>query len=192
VVNDEHVEEELLQRYFDGELAAPRAEEIARHLESCPRCAERRRSLAELHRAIAMAATERGQGLDSEALFARIEQGVRERPAPSAVERLSTRWRDFPEQRLRQIWVPAAGTLAAAAALLLFLRGTPQQVPEGAEPSRQNAGQDATATRTSIPNSEVEQVDFGGKAGTVFEVAVAEGISTSVVWINDDGELGEE
>jgi anti-sigma factor RsiW len=191
VVNDEHVEEELLQRYFDGELAGPRAEQIAQHLEVCQACAARRKALTELRRAIAIAATERGQGLDSEALFTRIEQSVRERPAPGVVERISVRWRDSPERRARQFWVPAAGTLAAAAALLLFLRGMPQQGPDGAVPNRDDVGQGATA-HVSVANSEVEQVDFGSKAGTVFEIALTEGVSTPVVWINDDGEPGEE
>jgi anti-sigma factor RsiW len=191
VVNDEHVEEESLQRYFDRELEAPRAEQVARHLEACPHCAERRTALAGLRQAIAVAVTERGHELDSEALFARIEQGIRERPAPGLAERLSVRWRDSPEQRTRQIWIPAAGTLAAAAALLLFLRGAPQQGAQGVVPGQDELGQGATA-RIAVPNSEVEQVDFGGKAGTVFEVALTEGVSTSVVWINDDGEQGEE
>jgi hypothetical protein len=35
-------------------------------------------------------------------------------------------------------------------------------------------------------SSEIVQVDFGGNAGTVFEIALADGVSTPVVWINDD------
>jgi hypothetical protein len=36
------------------------------------------------------------------------------------------------------------------------------------------------------PNSEISQVDFGNSNGTVFEIALADGVSTPVVWINDD------
>jgi hypothetical protein len=30
------------------------------------------------------------------------------------------------------------------------------------------------------------QVDFGSNTGTVFEIALADGASTPVVWINDE------
>ena len=34
--------------------------------------------------------------------------------------------------------------------------------------------------------SEIVQADFGVNTGTIFEVALAEGESTQVVWINED------
>jgi hypothetical protein len=38
------------------------------------------------------------------------------------------------------------------------------------------------------PNSEISQLDFGESNGTVFEIALADGISTPVVWINDESQ----
>ena len=36
----------------------------------------------------------------------------------------------------------------------------------------------------AMASSEVVNVDFGDQTGTVFEVAVADGVSAPVVWIN--------
>ena len=189
-MNDEHVQEELLQRYFDGELAETPAAQVAQHVQGCPHCTARHRALSGLHRAISVASEDGASGVDFEALFGRIEQGVRERSSPGLGERLSMRWGGRAVQRSRRFWMPAAGALAAAAALLVFLRNAPQQrQPPDAVP-------EATALAGEQPapfiNSEIEQVDFGSNAGTVFEVALAEGVSTAVVWINDDVEQVEE
>ena len=37
-MNDQHVQEELLQQYFDGELAPASAADVSRHLEQCDPC----------------------------------------------------------------------------------------------------------------------------------------------------------
>lgn len=191
-MNDEHVEEELLQRYFDGALESQSAAQVERHLETCPSCGARHRALGKLKRAISVAVDERARGVDFEALFSRIEHGVREQPNPSFMERLSVSWRDRLEQRSRQVWVPAAGALAAAAAVLLFLRGLPpKDRPEIGGPDQGELSPGLSA-RTSAVSSEVEQVDFGSNTGTVFEIALTEGVSTPVVWINDDGEQTKE
>ena len=44
-MNEQHVQEELLQQYFDGELAPASADEISRHLEHCDPCSRKHRAL---------------------------------------------------------------------------------------------------------------------------------------------------
>jgi putative zinc finger protein len=190
-VKDEHVEEELLQRYFDGGLEGAHAARVEQHLAGCASCSARHRALDKLRQGLRIAAEERARGVDFEALFANVERGVRERPDPGLAERFAVSWRDRLEQRSRQIWIPAAGAVAAAAALLLFLRGSPAHERTISGPDEAIAGERGLAGNPAA-NSEVEQVDFGANAGTVFEIALPEGISTPVVWINDDGEANEE
>jgi anti-sigma factor RsiW len=189
-VNDEHVEEELLQRYFDGALEAQNAARVSQHLESCASCGARHRALSKLKRAIAVAADERAQGVDFEALFARIEQGVREGAAQGAAAQNVVSLQDRARRRQRAIWLPATGVVAAAAALLLFLRSAPTTQPQSATPAAGETSQGA-ASLTGTTNSEIEQVDFGSNAGTVFEIALSEGTSTPVVWIDDSEQSGE-
>jgi anti-sigma factor RsiW len=188
-VKDEHVEEELLQRYFDGELEAAQRAEVAGHVERCERCAERVRGLSELHRVMGIAAEESARGVDFDALFGRIERGVAEQPRAGVVERLSFAMEER-GQRPRQILMPAAVGLAAAAALLLVLRPQPAVEVERAPLSGTPAA--AATNRVGGGSSELDEVDFGAKTGTVWDVPVADGVSDLVVWIDDDDEQGTE
>lgn len=196
-MNQEHLEDELLQRHFDGDLRSGRAAEVDQHLKDCAQCSERHRALVALHGMVGMAAEESARGVDFEALYARIERGIAEQRTPSLSERLAVWWRDLAEQRPGQVWVPAGAALAAAVVLVMVFRGesAPQQAARVQTPvqSDEVAGDDelaaapapqAVASTTS--SSEVVQVDFGSNAGTVFEIALADGKSTPVVWINDD------
>jgi anti-sigma factor RsiW len=193
-VND-HLEEELLNRYFDGELRPARAATVAQHLERCSECSARHQSLASLRGMIDMAAEESGRNVDFEALYGRIERGIREQARPGWRERARVYWRDLSEQRPGQVWVPATGLLAAAAMLLVWI-GAPSQSPADPQarprtrsvPVAPSLGAPAPEPPTALAagNSEIVQVDFGGNAGTVFEIALADGVSTPVVWINDD------
>lgn len=188
-----HIEEELLQRYFDGDLAPSPATAVERHLQQCAPCTQRHRALVALRRAIVHAAEDSARGVDFDAMFARVERGVREQPAPSLIERSSVWWRDRLEQRASTLWMPAAGALAAAAVLLLVVRGT--LLPSGddahiAAGGGKHSSQSAAPSTApeGVPGSEVVQVDFGTNAGTVFEIALDDGNSTPVVWINDGPE----
>jgi anti-sigma factor RsiW len=197
-VNQGHLEDELLQRHFDGDLRPGRAAEVNQHLEGCPKCSERHRALVALHGMVELAAEQSARGVDFDALYARIEHGIREQHIPSLTERLVVWWRDLAEQRPGQVWVPAGAALVAAVVLLMVFRGEPAPHPTAQlEQARQHddepiddddlaaapAPQGAASTESS---SEVVQVDFGSSAGTVFEIALADGKSTPVVWINDD------
>lgn len=195
-INQEHLEDELLQRHFDGDLREGRAADVNRHLQDCAQCSERSRALSALHRMVGIAAEDSARGVDFEALYGRIERGIREQRTPSLGERVAVWWRDLAEQRPSQLLVPAAGALAAAVVLLMVFRGepapqpaprahtqTPAQAP--AQPELQPAAAPQTEGAEAV-NSEIVQVDFGSNPGTVFEIALANGMSTPVVWINDD------
>jgi anti-sigma factor RsiW len=204
-VNAPHVEEELLQRYFDGDLQGAPAASVSQHIATCEDCKKRHVALGELHKLIAMTMEHAAHGIDFERAFAEIERGTRERPAPSLLERLSVWWRDLIEQRPEQLWAPAMGAALAAGLLVFVLRDAapkeevaaapapPKPPVVVAAPSVPTTVQQAPSDPTSVPpappemaNTEIEQVDFGSNAGTVYEIALAGGVSTPVVWINDE------
>jgi anti-sigma factor RsiW len=151
-----HLEEELLQRYFDNDLLADEASQVASHLAECEACAARQRSLRALRVGVGVLAEESARDVDFDALFGRIERGIAESAPRGARART----------RVKRVWLPAMGALAAAAALVMFLQGGPP----------------------SNASTEIEEVAFGEWGGTVFEVALADGASTKVVWINDEYE----
>jgi anti-sigma factor RsiW len=199
-VNAPHVEEELLQRYFDGDLQDAPATTVSQHIAACDDCKKRHVALGELHKLIVMSAEHAALDVDFERAFANIERGTRERPAPALIERLSVWWRDLVEQRPEQLWAPAFGAAMAAVLLVYVLRdgtsdanrevaaATPKPVPpvvvvQAPTPA---APETIPADALALANTEVVQVDFGSNAGTVYEIALAGGVSTPVVWINDD------
>jgi anti-sigma factor RsiW len=193
-VNAPHVEEELLQRYFDGDLQGAPAASVSQHISACDDCKKRHIALGELHKLIVMSAEHAALDVDFERAFANIERGTRERPPPSLIERLSVWWRDLIEQRPEQLWAPAFGAAIAAGLLVFVLRdggsGAGEQVaatsPKPPAPIVVVEAPTVPPEPVEFANTEVVQVDFGSNPGTVYEIALAGGVSTPVVWINDD------
>jgi hypothetical protein len=165
-------------------------------------------ALGELHKLIVMSAEHVAADIDFESVFAKIEQGTKQAPSPSLLERLSVWWRDLIEQRPEQLWAPALGAAMAAGLLVFVLRdggvgkrgqeiaaatpaapttpATAPAVPATVEPTKEPAlPPDALA----LANTEVVDVDLGANAGTVYEIALAGGVSTPVVWINDNDDV---
>jgi len=185
-MNNGHLEDELLQRYFDGELSNGSAVEVSQHLESCETCRNRHRSLERLHAYINMSVEEATDDVDFDALFGRIESGLEEAQQRRKVVSIRA-WLESP--RLRRPLVLAPIALAAAAVLFFVNQLVPTQ--EVARDPRRGKRGDRTVLVDSRgsqqpQNSEIVQVDFGANTGTVFEIALAEGVSTPVVWINDE------
>jgi len=187
-MNTVHLEDELLQRYFDGELSNGSATEVKQHLESCAECQRRHRSLTRLHKLINVTATDAAKGVDFDALFGRIEAGVEEESEQRKVVSIQE-W--LSSTRLRKPLLVAPLAIAAAAALFIIFQNARSE-----QFARDNYGQ-KNGEKTALvesqipqqpPNSEVVEVDFGVNSGTVFEIALAEGVSTPVVWINDDSD----
>jgi hypothetical protein len=204
-------EDELLMRYFDGELAGEQRAEVEARLQRDPDFAARLKALNNMQRAVVASADHRADGVDFDALFGRIEARVAEdaqaeaaqaTPAPEAG--LGQWLRDL-LQHPAQLFVPAAGLAAAAAVVFVVARSGPEGGPGGsqtggeAQPQARMEKQtrevaapevepEAEKDRMALASSEVVSVDFGDNTGTVFEIALAEGVSTPVVWINDEVE----
>lgn len=202
----QHVQDDLLQRYHDGEVEERQASEVRTHVEACEHCTTRMASLSKLHTMLSAAADEFGDAVHSDALFARIEQGLRAAPAPGLGERLRLWWDDLLEPlQPRGMWVPAVAAVGVAVALFLVARpgGSPESRSPGGEvavrmPVGPNAPVGSTASTPSggptpvavepqlaamLP-SEVVALESAITA-TYFPVEAGEGTSTQVVWIEE-------
>lgn len=143
---------------------------------------------------------------ESDALFARIQQGIRDtEQEPSLRLVADAEDKTAPSRAVdgapgtppavhqtREPWqhlIPASGFLAAAAAVLLafVVSGRPTtQVTLTATPP-------PVITVASNPfGSEVVEADFGENIGTIFEVEGQAGEPIAVVWISDDMLEGQE
>jgi anti-sigma factor RsiW len=180
----EHVSDDLLQRHFDGELEPAEQAQASEHLSGCAQCQARLRSLERMQQLIRMAAEDAASRADWHGMYARIEQATQlpeqvvQKPAAQAAR---ARW-------FRGATMSAVGAFAVAAAALLMVY---RQEPETTQRQDDGAGESLAVLAA---RSEITHVDFGGNAGTVFDIAFADGSSTPVVWINDedDADEGEE
>jgi hypothetical protein len=184
-MDGEHPSPERLQRYFDGELSAEEPADLRAHLAGCPQCSAQQTSLARLRALLAMTSEADAQQVDSERMFAAIERGIAadSNASPGAHVRGTPARKVGAMRRLH--WIsnaaPVLGALALAAAVMLMVYR-----PEG-----QGDGGDDTF-EAAEGHSEVVEVDFGSNAGTVFDIALSDGSSVPVVWINDDDDDHEE
>jgi hypothetical protein len=129
-----------------------------------------------------MAADDMAEGLDSDAMFRNIEAGIA-KDRPGAFAWVGAWLSEFIEHR-SQVWMPMAGAGVVAAAVLLTFY-MPERQLEGSAADGQPSAL-VPIDGPGVPSSEIVQVDFGANSGTVFEIALAGGKSTPVVWINDD------
>jgi anti-sigma factor RsiW len=190
-VSTEHVQEEALHMHFDGELAPPEAASVQRHLATCGECGNRLASLQRLREMIVMSAEQVASQVDFDAMFGRVEQGTKVAPAPSLGERITLWVTESLQHNPMKVWAPVGG-LAVAAAVLVFVLTRSGGVEEEPELARKGGvieePREPKREKMMIASnaSEVVQVDFGSNTGTVFEIALADGASTPVVWINED------
>ena len=165
-------EDEMLQMFFDGELAPEEEASVRRTLESSPEGMAQLREWERLREAMQNVSAEWSGDIDSDALFARIEAEIEAPVIP--IERAADAKpfvREAPAAAPNwRVW----GTLAAAAAIFLAVVVWPK---EQANPPSVARG------------SEVIEVDFGPNTGTIFEVEGTMGESFAVIWI-DDEEVG--
>jgi len=196
-----HVQEEFLQQLHDGELSDVDAAEVREHLQVCDRCQQRLHRLERLSGLVNLAAEDMASDVDFDALYGRITDGVRrESRAENKIVSIAD-WRERIRQSGAHVWVPTA--LAAAAVIAIITQIATREEPTGPQVADGNnshktmlaeAPGSTAVPLTSVvgehdeppPNSEVSQVDFGDSSGTLYEVALADGVSTPVVWINDN------
>jgi anti-sigma factor RsiW len=185
----DHLEEEKLQRYFDGELPEGEAEELRSLVEGSEEAREQLARLDRLRSLIVLAATDVAADLPSEDLFSKVRAGIEEQQrrgygGPFAV--LDGEGRGQPTHiEGWKIGLSAGLGLAVAAAVLLFVLGTQTELPVAGTGETQ-IEEVAFTTIEGPQGSEVEEVDFGTNIGTVFEVEGEAGEPIAVVWINDD------
>jgi hypothetical protein len=170
------LDDDLLQRYYDGDLTPEEERSVSAALAQSESGQRRLDQLVQLTELLRAPVLEAAEGLDSDALFARIEGGVQRQQALGFGERLRLLGSEWFEHK-RSVLVPAAASLAAAAAALIILL-----VPREARHP-----QDGEPVLAQLHGSRIENVDFGQSTGTVFEVD-NQGVSAAVVWIADDEE----
>jgi anti-sigma factor RsiW len=181
-----HIDDDLLQRYFDGDLPDEESERVRQAVASSEDEQARLARLERLRGLVRMAATEPSHQVAPDDLFARVHSQV-------TAERRRAGIRAIEGGRGRAAAVVGGLGLALAAAVTLAVLQPWQAAPVEDDPVARIPKREtrtALAEVTEPPRgrlgSEVLEVDFGRNTGTVFEVQGAAGQPLAVVWINDD------
>ena len=173
-MNLEHLDDEKLQRYFDGETASGESTVVKRHLDECADCMKRFQKLQTLRSLFAEMVSDVSEAPAFDAMYANIRAGVEKQKNAGFGERFKLLVNDTVTYNRRAVVSTAAVMLAAAAALVIMW-----------QTGSDNDDEDVPAS--AIRGSEVEEVQFGmDGAGTVFQIENGDGTSAAVVWINDD------
>jgi len=187
------LDDDTLQRYYDGDLSPLEARTVRAQIEADPAAQGRLARLERLSDMLGIAAEEMGSGLDSSALFAGIEKDLKREQQVGLGERfrvIAGEWREH--KRGAVISVGGAMAIAAAALLIVVGRGPDESsqarsMPRPREERKERLAEIAPVEAPSVHGSQIENVDFGQNTGTVFEVENA-GVKTAVVWIADEEE----
>ncbi|MBK8171395.1 MAG: zf-HC2 domain-containing protein [Sandaracinaceae bacterium] len=170
----EHLEDEKLQRYFDGETSPGESTVVRHHLDACGVCTSRLQKLEKLRGLFTEMVEDVGETPAFDAMFANIRTGIEKQKNAGFGERFRLFAGDAVTYHRRTVVSAAAVTLAAAAALVLMWSGSDSNIPTDEMPS-------------GIRGTQVEEVQFGQDgAGTVFQIENGDGSSAAVIWINDD------
>lgn len=171
-LEQDHVDDEKLQRYFDEETSAGESTIVRRHLQECQPCSARLHKLEKLRGLFSEMVSDVGEAPAFDAMYASIRTGIEKQKSAGFGERFRLFANDAVTYRRGAVVSAAAVTLAAAAALVLMWRGSfssDDEMPSGAR------------------GTQVEEVQFGqNSAGTVFQIENGDGTSAAVIWINDD------
>jgi anti-sigma factor RsiW len=182
------IDDDLLQRFYDGDLTPLEEHGVQAQIEADPRAQRRLAELGRVTELVRQGTSELSGKLDANALFSAIEAKLAQPSQVPVTQRLRVRTSEWLEHR-RGTVVALFGTTALAAASLLAVLRPGGQLPEGdgalvLAPGELRAP--VVPTALEAPHgSNIEDVDFGASTGTVFELD-NEGVAVAVVWINDD------
>ena len=180
------MEDEMLQRYHDGELPPEEVERVRAVLQESADDAARLERLERLGDLIRLSADDVASDLSSDELFAAVKRGIVEEEQRRPGTRL--RMVEGGKQSRQRTAVVAVLALAAAG-LLVYLwprdtgtsvAGTQEQRPVEETPQMPVVVDEPPA------GSEVVEVDFGENTGTVFAVEGDAGEPIAVVWIDEE------
>jgi anti-sigma factor RsiW len=181
------IDDDTLQRYYDGDLSPLEASSVRAELAAAPEARARLDQLAKLSELMKLSAEELSRDLDGDALFASIRSGI-DRDQTTGGERLRVIASEWVEHRRASLVSAAAIAAVAAAALFVVMKPAQPTEDELARSVPSPREERRTAIAANVHGTRIENVDFGDSTGTVFEIQ-DEGVATAVVWISDEEEM---
>lgn len=174
-------QDELLQRFLDGDLTPEEASDAREMLAAdagLRRDAESYRRLGDLLREAAGA---REQSGELESMWENVAGRLDERRVDEGDPGVATVWLAEYVRHRKRYWIPAAGAIAAAAAALVIVLGAPEvpDVPIDLE-------------KAASLRSRVTDISLGTASTMVIEVETDGGGTAAILWVTADEDADEQ
>jgi anti-sigma factor RsiW len=183
------IDDDTLQRFYDGDLSPLEEHGVQARIESDPAAQRRLAELGQMTELMRAAADQLGSSVRSAALFAAIEGKLAQPDQTGFGARVRLVASEWLEHRRATVGPIVAATAVAAVTLLAVIKPSdPSLLAPGSASSVTAPSNTLTAAETpgpAIHGSRIEDVDFGASTGTVFELD-NQGVAVAVVWITDE------
>ncbi|MDB4976155.1 MAG: hypothetical protein JWN48_4496 [Myxococcaceae bacterium] len=193
--NAPEIDDDTLQRFYDGDLSPLEEHSVQQRIEGDPLAQRRLAELGQITELLRESAMTLGDSVHSSGLFAAIEARLAEPDDTRFGARFKMMTSEWVEHRRAALVPFVAATAVAAVTLFAVVKpGEPSLISVSSEAPGSEASssapepaQLAATAPVQVHGSRVEDVDFGSSTGTVFEID-NQGVAVAVVWISDDEE----
>ena len=175
--------DDILQRYFDGELSSQQAARVEKELRDSPDDRAEIETFSRIGSLMRLMDEETSVGVSFEGLSDKVLAEIKTtRSSLSLWENIRTWFSEFFSYR-KTVWVPAAAVLGTAClAVLIVPLFTPAPA---AVSSASDTGIVLHSAALPIGGSRIEAVDFGGASGARYAMDDGSGHTVGVVWITE-------
>ena len=177
--------DEILERYYDGELSPKKAKWVEEQLEGSPEHKARLEQMSRMSGLIQLMEKESLADVSFAGFEQRVKIGIEQAKKPSVIDRARVWATEFFEHK-QVVWIPSAVAVAAVLAVVIAV-----PLMSGNQPSQQKTSGDteiwmaSDTSRVEAPSSTIVSVNFGQAAGKRYDVQNTNGGTVGVVWIEE-------
>lgn len=176
--------DEMIERYYDGELSPKKAKWVEKQLEGSPEHQKRLERMSRMSGLLHLMEKESLEDVSFAGFEQRVKAGIEREAKPSFTDRARVWAAEFFEHK-QVVWVPSAVMAAAVLAVVIaqpFMTAPPTS--RGGSPGDDQIWT-AGAPRSEAPSSAIVSVNFGQSTGKRYDVQSSGGGTVGVVWIEE-------
>jgi anti-sigma factor RsiW len=175
--------DELIERYYDGELSPKKAKWVEKQLAESPEHQARLEKMSRMSGLLHLMEKESLADVSFAGFEQRVKAGIRSQQKPGFAERARVWLGEFFEHK-QVVWIPSAVVVTAVLAVMIalpFMTAAPPSPDKGVRENEIWAASDTS--RVEPPSSAIVSVNFGKATGKQYDVPNAKGGTVGVVWI---------
>jgi anti-sigma factor RsiW len=179
------ISENLLNRYYDGDLKESKAKKVEAFLAGSEEAQKRLNDISRISEYITIMHNEQIKAADFDGFDKRVLNMIETKQSKTPfVESVKVWLLEFLRYR-KKIWIPATSVVAAAALMLFIVTAVPANRPDLPFAKGITAQTWQASTSESQTGSEVKIISAGNMNGKEYNLRNANGETIGVVWIQE-------